>query len=136
MERRQVLAVGALSAWTLFVWGQRLVNLATGDESGPSAVVSVVLSGVLSGLAVAAAVALVTCWRGGGSMTAGWRRTVVQVFAGLTVAVWAVRGTAIVVDWRSPGFVAVHVVLAVVSVTLAVAAWRSVTATRQVATVG
>lgn len=126
MTRRQVLAVGALVLWTLFVWGQRLANLAGGDESGPSAVVSLVLTVVLASLAVAAGVALLSAWRRGAPMTAGWRQGVVRLLAVVTVAVWAVRGTGIVVDWRSPGFVAVHVVLAGVSALLAVAAWRSV----------
>jgi len=44
--------------------------------------------------------------------------------------VWAVRATQIIVDWRSVAFVAVHVVLAAVSVILAVRLWQQASVRR------
>jgi hypothetical protein len=52
------------------------------------------------------------------------------VAAAVTVGVWAVRATQIIVDWRSVAFVAVHVVLAAVSVILAVRLWQQASVRR------
>lgn len=123
MSVRHRVAVAAFVAVTGFIWVQRLVNLATGDESDP--VVSVVLSVVLLALAVATGVGLVAVaaqqWTTPGKVVA----TVWRTAAVVTIGVWAVRTTQIVVDWRSPGFVAVHMVLAVVSAALALGLWRA-----------
>ena len=118
------LAVAGFVVATAFVWVQRLVNLANGDEA--SIVGSVVLSVVLLVLAAAVAVGLVVTARAGwpapppGAVAAVWR-----VAAGVTIAVWLVRAVQITLAWRSPAFVAVHVVLAVVSVALAAGLWRA-----------
>lgn len=123
MPVRHRVAVAAFVVVTGFIWVQRLVNLATGDESDP--VVSVVLSAVLLTLAVAAGVGLVTVaahqWTGPTTVVA----TVWRTAAVVTIGVWAVRATQIIIDWRSPGFVVVHVVLAVVSALLALGLWRA-----------
>jgi hypothetical protein len=99
------------------------VNLATGDES--DATVSVVLSVVLLSLAVATAIGLAIVaagdWVGPGPVVAGMWRTA----AAVTVVVWVVRAAQITLDWRSLGFVVVHVVLALVSIVVAVGLWRA-----------
>jgi hypothetical protein len=56
--------------------------------------------------------------------------TLWRVAAAVTVGVWAVRATQIIVDWRSVAFVAVHVVLAAVSVILAVRLWQQASVRR------
>ena len=115
--------VAAFVAFTAFIWVQRLVNLAAGDESGVA--VSVSLSVLLLALAAATGAGLVVVaanrWQAPGRGVAMvWRSA-----AAVTVVVWVVRATQITLDWRSVGFVVVHVVLAAVSVALAVGLWRA-----------
>lgn len=125
MDRTARIMVTAFVAFTAFVWVQRLVNLAAGDES--AVVVSTALSVVLLALAAATAVGLVAVWRAGWPAPPGWVAGVWRTAAAVTVVVWAVRAVQITVAWRSFGFVAVHVVLAAVSIALAVGTWRAAT---------
>lgn len=115
--------VAAFVAFTAFVWVQRLVNLAAGDESAVA--VSVTLSVVLLALAAATAVGLVAVWRARWPAPPGWVAAVWRTAAAVTVVVWVVRAVQITVAWRSLGFVAVHLVLAAVSVALALGTWRA-----------
>lgn len=103
----------ALACWTLFVWLGRVRNAVAAEEgAGP-----IVLSATFLALAVA-----VLATRG--------RREVVLALAGWTVAVWAVRAVDIaLLSDHDAGFVAVHLVLAAVSVALSVGAARSVLGT-------
>jgi hypothetical protein len=116
----------ALSAWSVFVWANRLNNLRTDDvgsaaERGLSYAMSVV-SLLLAAVAVAF---VVRAWRRGWPEPRGAERHVLLGFAGWTVLVWSARVVDIVADWRSVGFVAVHVVLGMVSIGLAVQVWRA-----------
>ena len=118
------LTVAGFVVATAFVWVQRLVNLANGDEA--SIVGSFVLSVVLLVSAAAVAVGLVVTARAGWpAPPSGGVATVWRVAAGVTIVVWLVRAVQITLAWRSPAFVAVHVVLAVVSVALAAGLWRA-----------
>jgi hypothetical protein len=115
---RRHRAAAALIAWTFLVWTTRIANiwrdadLDTGERWGPT-----LLALSFTVLAIAAGVAL-------------WRRllqaTVVAVgaLAAWTIAVWVVRGVGILVGDHDLGFKAVHTILAVVSIALAVLAWR------------
>jgi hypothetical protein len=115
---RRHRAAAALIAWTFLVWTTRIANiwrdadLGTGERWGRT-----LLALSFTVLAIAAGVAL-------------WRRllqaTVVAVgaLAAWTIAVWVVRGFGILVGDHDLGFKAVHTILAVVSVALAVLAWR------------
>jgi hypothetical protein len=115
---RRHRAAAALVAWTFLVWTTRIANiwrdadLATGERWGRT-----LLAVSFTVLAIAAGVAL-------------WRRllqaTVVAVgaLAAWTIAVWVVRGVGILVGDHDLGFKAVHTILAVVSIALAVLAWR------------
>lgn len=109
---------------TVGIWAQRLVNLAGGDEGAAWAraalAVTLVAAGVAAGVGVV--VMAVRSWPvpPPSPVTVVWR-----VAAGLTVAVWVVRGVQITLDWRSVGFVAVHLVLAAVSMALAWGLWRA-----------
>ena len=115
MSDRAGWAPLVLVAWTLFVWGGRLRNLVRGDEDAP---VSFVLAVVFCLLAV---ITLVTAFVGRGR-----HRLAVLVLAGITTVVWAVRGVQIALADHSVGFIVVHTVLALVSIGLAVVAWRAV----------
>lgn len=116
MRRRSVLA---LVAWTFLVWTTRIGNiwndadLGTGEKWGRTALA---LSFTVLALAVAAAL-----WR-----TAAWLRATVGLLAIWTTAVWVVRGIGIVGGDHEVGFKVVHAVLAVVSIALALLAWRQV----------
>jgi hypothetical protein len=115
---RRHRAAAALVAWTFLVWTTRVANvwrdadLDTGERWG-----RMLLALSFTVLVIAAGVAL-------------WRRlaqaTVVAVgaLAAWTVAVWVVRGIAILAADHDLGFKVVHTVLAVVSIALAVLAWR------------
>jgi hypothetical protein len=115
---RRHLAATALIAWTFLVWTTRIANiwrdadLDTGERWGRT-----LLALSFTVLAIAAGVAL-------------WRRllqaTVVAVgaLAAWTIAVWVVRGVGILVGDHDLGFKAVHTILAMVSIALAVLAWR------------
>jgi hypothetical protein len=115
---RRHRAAAALVAWTFLVWTTRVANvwrdadLDTGERWG-----RMLLALSFTVLAIAAGVAL-------------WRRlaqaTVVAVgaLAAWTVAVWVVRGIGILAADHDLGFKVVHTVLAVMSIALAVLAWR------------
>lgn len=129
MRRTDRFVVAGFVAFTAFVWVQRLVNLARGDESAVT--VSVTLSVVLLVLAVATALGLGVVAARGWTPPPPLVAMVWRVAAGVTVAVWIVRAVQITLAWRSLGFVAVHVVLAAVSIALAVGTWRAAAASPQ-----
>ena len=109
----QALAVPVLAAWTLFVWGGRLRNLAA-DPGGLAEANrwSLVSSVVFCLLAVAVI----------GGLVVKRARVVTAVLAAVTTVVWLIRGVDIALGDHSLGFIAVHVVLAVVSIGLSAAA--------------
>lgn len=121
MSRR--LAPALLVAWTLFVWATRIRNIATDtDLAGFEKVWRTGLAVALVAAALAGVVSLVTK-RG--------LRSVIGALAGLTVITWVIRGISIAVADHSAAFVAVHLVLAVVSIGLALWAIRSLWSTDQ-----
>lgn len=109
--------------WTVYVWVTRIVNVLSADEmSAPGKVLTVVLS--LSLIALAGA-AVWSAW------TARAPR-IIAIFAGWTVAVWVVRlPTILTLSGVDVPFKVVHSVLAVISVGLAVAAWRVTTVSHE-----
>ncbi len=109
--RRTAVLPLALAAWTLFIWGTRIRNIAR-DGGGA---LSLVLAVGMVALGVAAAVAV---WRDG---RPAWA---VPALAVATVATWLVRTPLILVADHGAGFKVVHTALAVVSFALAVATWR------------
>lgn len=102
----------ALAGWTTFVWGTRVRNIVR--DGGGS--ISLLVALAVVALAVVVAVSLV---RGG---TPRWA---VPGLAAATVAAWAVRAPVILLGDHGAAFKIVHVGLALVSVALAAAAWRS-----------
>lgn len=107
-----MLAVYALAAWTMFVWGTRVSNILRDDGS----TLDLVLAAALAILGIVVAVA---AWR----RRPQWPLT---ALVAATVATWAVRTPLILFDAdHDPAFKVVHAALAVLSVTLAALAWRS-----------
>ena len=102
--RRPTTAPLVLAGWTLLVWAGRIRNAISGDEGAGTVVLA------------ATFVAL------GGAVLASRGRSgpLVLALAAWTAAVWAVRIVDIAAfSERSAGFVAVHAVLAAVSIALA-----------------
>jgi cobalamin synthase len=118
MSRRLPLTL-ALCAWTLLVWTTRVGNiwgdddLTTGEKWGRT--------GLALSFTVLAVAALVAVLR-----RAPWRGTAVKALAGWTIGVWVVRSFGIATGDHEGAFIAVHLVLAAVSITLAVLAVREV----------
>jgi hypothetical protein len=111
VPRREPI-VAVLVGWTLFVWATRIGNTwsdhstSTGEKLGSTAL-------ALSFTALAAVVLVAWLQR------RPWLTRAVLVLGAWTAGVWASRLVAIATDHRGAGFVAVHGVLAVVSVVLA-----------------
>lgn len=106
--------------WTLFVWVGRLRNLAAEpgsvfDASRWSLVGSIAFT--VLGLAVLGAAVLRWTGRSGRLLTSA-----VGALAVVTVGVWVLRAVDIALGDHRIGFIAVHLVLAAVSIGLAVAA--------------
>jgi len=114
MRHRSVLAFGA---WNAAIWLLRIRNIVRDDELGTAARVAWLVPALVFGLG--GLVALGAWWRGGAVPA----RVVVAV-AVVTVLYWPVRTVLIVAGDHEPGFVVVHLVLAVLSMALAVPAGR------------
>ena len=108
-----VRATVVFVAWTVFVWAGRIRN-------GGSILLA-------ASFLVLAALVLVSLRR----QQRLWRPYAVGALAAWTIVVWAVRTPMILVHDHPAGFKAVHTVLAVVSVALAVWAEREVQRQRQ-----
>ncbi len=117
---RPRLVLWVFVGWTLFVWATRIRNIWTDDTLTTAGQVGrslLVASFVLPAVVIAAAL-LRRRW-------GRWFPWFVRVVAAWTVGVWVVRMVAIAVHGHDVGFVVVHLVLALVSSVLAVAAWRT-----------
>lgn len=117
--------------WTLFVWGGRIRNvMADADAEGAQRWGPLALSVSFVALALVTAVLFARRFRSHRSVVAS--SVMLQVLAGWTTAVWVLRaGDIALAGDHAPGFVAVHVALAAVSIVLAawaVLADRSATA--------
>lgn len=107
----------ALPAWTLLVWVPRVRNILADDElGGPAQGLRLGWATVFIVFAVGAVVLMRT------TDTAVGRRWL-QGFVVWTVGFWSIRGVQIALADHSAGFIAVHTVLAVVSITLGLLAW-------------
>jgi hypothetical protein len=117
MPVRALHATIALAVWSLLVWTTRIRNIWTDDELSSAAQWSrtaLALSFTVLALLVGYAVL-----RG-----ASWRPLAVRLLAGWTIAVWVVRSIGIATADHDGAFIAVHVVLALVSVLLSSLAIR------------
>jgi hypothetical protein len=106
-----------LTGWSLLVWTTRIRNIWTDDElSTASQLGRTALALSFTVLAVAVGAAVVR--------RSAWRDRAVRLLAGWTIVVWVVRSVGIANADHDGAFVAVHLVLAAVSIALAVAALR------------
>ncbi|MDP8987042.1 MAG: hypothetical protein M3N11_01650 [Actinomycetota bacterium] len=106
-------AVYAFAAWTVFVWGTRISNVVDDPDSSTF---DLVLAVALTSLGVVVAL---TAWR----RRPAWP---VPTLVVVTVAAWALRTPPLLLDpEHGAAFKTVHAGLALVSVALAVLAWRS-----------
>ena len=110
----------ALVIWTLLVWTTRIGNiwgddaLSNGEKWGRTGL-------AMSFTVLAAAVAL-SLWK-----RLDWHGVAVKVLAGWTIGVWLTRSFGIATGDHEAAFIAVHLVLAVVSASLSVLAVREAT---------
>jgi hypothetical protein len=102
----------ALVLWTLFVWGTRIANILT--DGGGAGALAVAVGLTALGLAA------------GASLVGARLPWALPALAVGTVVVWAVRVPLVLAHDHEAGFVVVHLVLAAVSVALAVGALRAV----------
>ena len=117
METRRLPATIALAVWSLLVWTTRLRNIWTDDELSSAdqwTRTALALSFTVLALAVGHAVFHRTAWR----------QTVVRALAGWTIVVWLVRAIGIATADHGGAFIAVHLVLAAISIGLATLALR------------
>ena len=122
MERLRPYPVAVLCAVTLFIWLNRIwLNWTNPDVDLPA---KLALSIPITAFVVVSIVVLVAMVRGV-DRGARWFRGLVRAFAGGTVLFWVVRLPMILLDDHPAAFLAVHSLLAIVSVVAAVAAWRS-----------
>jgi hypothetical protein len=113
-----------LAVWTAFVWTTRIRNIVGDDALDGGAKAARVLLAL--SFTVLAAVVGVAAWRRHRRL-----REAVLALAAWTAAVWAVRSIGIATDHHSAAFVAVHLVLAAVSIALSVLAVRASTRSAQ-----
>ena len=128
MSTRRLPATITLAGWSLLVWTTRIRNIWTDDEltAGEQWTrTALALSFTVLALAVGHAVYHRT----------PWRRTGVRALAVWTIAVWVVRSLGIATADHDGAFIAVHLVLAAVSVGLAVLALREAGAVADVSSV-
>jgi hypothetical protein len=107
----------AFGLWTLFVWTTR-IGTALGEDDLSAAArtgrVALAFSFTVVGL-----VLVTVAWRSRGRGLHPGEIRVVRLSAAWTVGVWLVRGVQIALADHEAGFIAVHLVLAVVSIGLA-----------------
>jgi hypothetical protein len=126
MSAARPRAAVVLAVWTFFVWTTRINNIvadAALDGGQKAARVALALS--FTALVALVVVALAS--------RPTWLQPAVTVLAVWTVAVWAVRAVAIGLGDHDAAFIAVHLALAIVSVTLAGLAVRETRAVSPVA---
>lgn len=113
MLRCKPLAVALFAIWTLFIWGQRLVNIAGDDLEGFDLAWSLGRAALFVVIGLAVAVVAVK------PVAAQTQRRVVTIAAAITIALWSVQVVLIALRDYELGFIVVHAVLGVVSVGLA-----------------
>lgn len=116
MFRCRPVAVGVFALWTLLVWGNR-IYLIVAQDGGDGVDLARAIAFVAVGLAVAVTVAV--------PLAPERAHRVVTVAAGASIALWATRIVTIPLNDHPVGFVVVHLVLAAISIALAVWAVRS-----------
>lgn len=120
VDRRPLLV---WSGWTLFVWTTRIRNIWTDDELETAAQVG--RTALALAFTLFAVVSIAGWWRERRGARWSFARRWIAAFAVFTTAVWIVRAVQIALADHGAAFIAVHTVLAVISVGLAAWTWRS-----------
>jgi hypothetical protein len=120
-------SVLAFGAWNAVIWLARIRNIVADESLGTGGRALWLVPAVVFGFGGLLAVA--AWWRGGVALA----RPLTAVVAAV-VLYWPVRTVLILLDGRSMAFRLVHVVLAAVSVSLAVAVWRRLQQTNLIPT--
>lgn len=123
-RRRAQLWVSAFAVWTLLVWATRFGTIWSDDSLDTAGKLG--RTALAGSFAVLAALTLAWVIR---ERRAGLRSGAIYLvgpFSLWTLGVWTVRTVGIASGDHEAAFVAVHTVLAVVSVALAIAAVRAV----------
>ncbi len=113
----RAMSLLVFGVWSLFVWTTRIGNVLRDDDlssGGKVSGVALALSFTVVGVA-----ALAIWWRSRSRVLTPTEAWVVRVGLAWTVGVWVVKGIGIAVGDHSGAFIAVHTVLAVVSIGLA-----------------
>jgi hypothetical protein len=123
--RRTAALVAALVVWSLLVWGGRVRNALADPVLDPAQRrVPLLLASLFILLALVVGVLALGARRR--PAAARGLRVALAATAAWTTGFWVVRALDIALDGgHDAAFVVVHVVLAVVSIALAVGAWRS-----------
>jgi len=117
-------SLGPLVVWTLFVWVSRLRNIWGNDDLTTNGqLLRTLFAGIFVLFGVAAARVLWVRGRRGSDLTSSDQR-MLWVFVVWTIGFWLVRGIGIIVDDHTASFTAVHTVLMVVSIAIALLATR------------
>lgn len=124
MDIRQLRPALVLAVWSVLVWTTRIRNIWTDDALSTGGQVA---RTALALVFTVFAVVTIALWvRGRRSGTAApWAARWVRAFAVWTIAVWAIRAVQIGMADHEIAFKAVHTVLAVVSVGVALWADRA-----------
>lgn len=113
--RTLALPLRLLCGWTLFVWGLRSRNLTDDSVEVGAAEVLPIVGFVLIGIAL-----LLVVWRSRDRLLQTIEQQLVTLAAVVTGLYWLIRGVEIFFDDHSAAFIAVHTVLATVSIGLSV----------------
>lgn len=116
MFRCRPLAVAVLAMWTLLVWGNRIYNIVAKD-GGDGVDLARAIAFVAVGLAVAVAAV--------GPVAPKSAHRIVSIAGWASIALWATRLVTIPLGDYSVGFILVHIVLAAISIVLALWAMSS-----------
>lgn len=123
MRSPQLRPAAVLSAFTLLVWTTRIRNIWTDEELSTTGQVGrTALALAFTAFALAS---LWAWWQARRGPVLSWAPALVRAFAVWTVGVWVVRGAQIALADHDAAFVAVHTVLAISSIALAVWADRA-----------
>ena len=123
MDTRRLRPALVLSTWTILVWTTRIRNIWTDDSLSTSGQVGRTVLALVFTAFAAGTIGLWLRGRRHGREVPSWAGSLVQAFAAWTVLVWIVRGVQIALADHSAAFIAVHLVLALVSIGLA--AWAA-----------
>ena len=124
-QRSRRWPVAAFAGWTLLIWATRIDNIWSDDALDTAGKVS--RTALAVSFVALSAVVLAGALRDRGSLRPA-TVTAVKILAAWTVAVWLVRGGAILAGSHDAAFKVVHTVLAVVSIALAAVAVRALPA--------